>query len=246
MRRWILILLITLCASPLMAQDNPSESAASTVFFLAREDTDQDGQVTDVDNVRLYEVALDGTLLFVTPPELHVLIMTANPDRADPVRAAWVAQEIEQSLWLNILTGEGIFQNTFWISLADYALITSLDTTEDGIRWTGILQTGETRTEVQATATGARFIIVPEPDQPTPVVDVPGRKLLVQQSMGEIGTLVQDLAAESPLDALWLYEINTQTLTALKTWIPIEPLLFATYKSQMAVLGYELDGSMSL
>ena len=228
--------LLGLCI-PLAAQDTPQ--SASTVFFLARDDTNQDGQVTDVDNVRLYQVALDGTMLFVTPPDLHVLMPAINPDLTSPVFAAAVVQTPQNQLEIQIY-GADIPS----ITVAQQQSVTHTDIVANVFQWGGAgwyatydLTSGETE--------------LIEADSPTPTLSAPDtlsiddRPFIVHQLFMSDVLIVQQIGA-APIEALSLYEPSANRLTPFKTWFQIEPLLFATHASQMAVLGREIDGSMSL
>jgi len=237
MRHCILVFLLGLCVS-LAAQDTPDKSP-DTVFFLARDDTDQDGQVTDVDNVRLYQMALDGTVLFVTPPEQHVLLPAINPDVASLSFAAAVVQTPQSQLEIQIY-GAGIPS----IPVAPQQSVTYIDVVANVLQWGG----QDWHATYDLTSGKTELIDADPPTVTSSATDrlsIDGQPFVVHQLFMSDVLIVQQIGA-SPIDALSAYEPSKNCLTPFKTWFQIEPLLFATHASQLAVLGREIDGAVSL
>lgn len=253
MRHWIYIFIV-LCVAviPIAAQDTPS---GNTVFFLARDDTNQDGQVTDIDNVRLYEMGLDGTVLFVTPPEQHILLYAASHD--DAFKVAVIAQTPTNALMLLLYSGLGDIDQQH--DLSDMAYITTLnwDTTSNGgespaLVWEGQQRDGlHTITYLDPITGSIRTGDMVNPDA-TPTVEINslrirGETFLIHDVLND-DLLILQQESLPPEDALWIYEIRAERLTPFNAWVFTEPLLMATHPQtlRVALLGREFDGSMSL
>jgi len=241
MLHWIAVGCLCLLAICVAAQDGPT----NTVFFLARTDTDQDGQVTDADNMRLYQVALDGTVLFVTPPQEHVLLDAVNSDITSPIMAAVLVQMPDNTLEIQFLGGD-----LAPLPLNTMAVVTDVHFVGSTLVWQGRTYLSDEQAWVYDLMTHdiSRLDSVPPPssDDLQPMM-IDGEPFLLQQPLGNDLLIVQHLDVDSA-DALWIYDKTEKRLTPFNAWLFVEPLLIATHSlgPRLAVLGREFDGTMSL
>jgi hypothetical protein len=249
MRYWSLVLLILLIGGKTLAQDNaPTQS----VLFLARDDTDQDGQVTDADNMRLYEVGLDGTVLFVTPPDLHILdyaLSVSNPLYS----AAVIAQTVTDDLHVQVYDSQGAL--AIDMPLKDTAYIAWMTWKHELIYWASQPTEGKLVFTTLDPASGA-VTTQPELEHASEGPETPGspqtltldnEPFLLQETLTDTLLIVQHIGSE-PADALWIYDRSESRLTPFSAWLYTEPLLLATHPQgpRIALLVREFDGSMSL
>jgi hypothetical protein len=243
----MLMLVLTLCVLPVAAQETPPEST-STVFFLARDDTNQDGQVTDIDNIRLYEVALDGTILFATPPDVHVLMVAIAPTAE--YKAAVIAQMPTSELALTLYNNAGALDQE--VDLSSAAYVSDLEWQSDALVWQAQQKDGRQVTTFLDPLTGSTRAEEISGPAATPtyvmrVLRVKGQPFLIQQVLNDDLLIVQQEGL-LPEDALWIYEKQADRVTPFNAWYFIEPLLIAAHSQSLriAILGREFDGSMSL